>query len=146
MALLPGAAGAQSSAPAPEQHRFHGHRMHHGGGSFHWLRRLNLTEAQDDQIFKLLHEQAPARRELVKTLRKAHADLRSLIEQPRLDRARVRQALEAESKARADLSFMRIDTMGRIKELLTSEQLGKLQEMRAKHRQMRERQGAGWQR
>src|SRR5512145_2041223 len=46
----------------------------HGGMQF--LRRLDLTEAQRDQVFKIFHDQAPAMRERMKATRAAHEELR----------------------------------------------------------------------
>src|SRR5438105_4956203 len=83
-----GIAIASASAPSfaqssgNEQH-YGRHVGHHGGqhgdhmrGGF--LRGLNLSEAQKDQIFKLKHDQAPAQRELMKSVRRSHEDLRKL--------------------------------------------------------------------
>lgn len=40
-----------------------------------WLRELNLTEAQRDEIFRIFHEQAQATREQVKRVHRARVAL-----------------------------------------------------------------------
>ena len=72
---------------------FQGHPGgHHGCGDFAMqggpgmggemmpphLRGLNLTEAQRDKIFEIMHAQAPVMRDKAKALRKAEEDLRAL--------------------------------------------------------------------
>jgi len=43
--------------------------MGRGGGHSMQLRALGLSEAQQDQVFKIFHEQAPAMREQMKQVR-----------------------------------------------------------------------------
>ena len=125
-------------APAPAAghgaHRvaMHGHGHGHGGprGMF---RQLNLTEAQQDQIFKIHHDQAPAFREQMKKVRAARQELRKLALADRFDEGQVRRAADAQAKAMSDLAVLRAQTMNRVRNVLTPEQrsqLEKLQEQR----------------
>jgi Spy/CpxP family protein refolding chaperone len=68
-----------------------------------WLRQLELTEAQRDQIFAIFHDQAAATREQMKLLHRAREGLR----------------------------LMRAETMTRVAALLTPEQREKLRGLRA---------------
>lgn len=113
----------------------HGHG--HGHGGMHGMfRSLNLTEAQQDQIFKIHHEQAPAFREQAKKVRAARQELRKLAHAERLDEGQVRRAADAQAKAMSDLAVMHAQTLNRVRSILTPEQ-------REQFDKMRERRGRG---
>ena len=135
--LAAGVAGAgafaQERAPAGEPgmrevHGMHQHEMR--GGGQRWLRRLELTEAQRDQVFKIFHEQAPAMREHAKAAREASRELRAAAASTSFDRARARTLADAQAKAIAEMAFLRADAMSRVVAILTPEQRQKLQELR----------------
>src|SRR6266550_844322 len=90
------------------------------------LRHLGLTEGQQDQVFKIYHDQAPALRERMKAVRRAHQELRQSAKAMPFDRDRARQLADAEAKAVAEGAFMRAETMSRVRSVLTSEQGKKL--------------------
>jgi protein CpxP len=90
------------------------------------LRQLGLTEAQQDQIFKLHHDQAPEIRQRIKAARRAHGELMRSAKATPFDRERTRQLADAEAKAVAQLAFMRVETMSRVRAVLTDEQRVKL--------------------
>ena len=123
MALaLAGAAFAQPmEGPGPMA-------MHPGSGGMHGerLRRLGLTEAQQDQVFKIYHDQAPEMRERMKAARRAHQELRQSAKAMPFDRDRARQLADVEAKAAAQIAFMRVETMSRVRAVLTEEQRAKL--------------------
>jgi periplasmic protein CpxP/Spy len=123
MALaLTGAAFAQPmERPGPAAMRA-GHGGMHGAG----LRHLGLTEAQRDQIFKIRHDQAPEMRERTKAVRRAHEELRQSAKATPFDRDRARQLADAEAKAIAQIAFMRVETMSRVRAVLTDAQRAKL--------------------
>jgi periplasmic protein CpxP/Spy len=123
MALaLTGAAFAQPmERPGPAAMRA-GHGGMHGAG----LRHLGLTEAQRDQIFKIRHDQAPEMRERTKAVRRAHEELRRSAKATPFDRDRARQLADAEAKAIAQIAFMRVETMSRVRAVLTDAQRAKL--------------------
>src|SRR6185436_4280013 len=82
-----------SAAPAQPMQGSGPMAMRDGFGGMHGnrLRHLGLTEGQQDQVFKIYHDQAPALRERVKAVRRAHQELRrSAISMP-FDRDRARQ-------------------------------------------------------
>jgi Spy/CpxP family protein refolding chaperone len=96
-----------------------------------WLRRLELTEAQRDQIFRIFHDQAVATREQMKILHRAREGLRSAALSPGFDAARGRSLADAAGRALSDMALMRAETMTRVAALLTPEQREKLRGLRA---------------
>jgi Spy/CpxP family protein refolding chaperone len=98
----------------------------HGGMHGERLRHLGLTEAQQDQIFKIYHDQAPEMRERMKAIRRAHEALRQSAKALPFDRDRARQLADTEAKAVAQIAFMRVETMSRVRAVLTEEQRAKL--------------------
>ena len=103
------------------------------GGEFHsgpWLRGLGLSEVQQDQVFKIFHEQAPAMHERMKAARQAREDLGKLASGSGFDRNRARQAADTEAKALADMALMRAESMHRVRGILTPEQREKLDSRR----------------
>jgi Spy/CpxP family protein refolding chaperone len=101
-------------------------RSGHGGMHGDRLRHLGLTEAQRDQIFKIRHDQAPQMREHMKAVRRAHEELRQAAKATPFDRDRARQLADAEAKAIAQIAFMRVETMSRVRAVLTDAQRAKL--------------------
>ena len=76
------------------------------------LRTLGLSEAQQDQVFKIFHDSRPAVYEQIKQLRRA------------------RQLADAQGKAMAELALLRVQTMRRVREVLTPEQRERMDQMR----------------
>ncbi len=108
--------------------------MDHFEGGMHmppFIRELKLTEAQRDQIFKIMHEQAPAIRDKAKEARKAQADLRALTFSGNYDEARVKALAETEAQAMAAITQLRAAGANQIYQLLTPEQRKKADELKA---------------
>ena len=95
-----------------------------------WLRQLELTEAQRDQIFTIFHDQAAATREQMKLLHRAREGLRVAALSPGFDAARGRSLADAAGRALSDMALMRAETMTRVAALLTPEQREKLRGLR----------------
>jgi periplasmic protein CpxP/Spy len=106
------------------------HGQHGQGGPQRLLRRLDLTEAQRDQVFKIFHDQAPAMREQMKVARRASQELRQASLSPNFDRARARQLADTQAKALSEVALMRADNMSRVVAILTPDQRSKLQQLR----------------
>ena len=102
--------------------------MGRGGHPMMQLRALNLSEAQQDQVFKIFHEQAPAAHEQMKQMHSARQELMKLAAADRFDEARARQAADAQAKALSALALQRAQTMHRVREILTPEQRQRLDE------------------
>lgn len=113
----------------------------HAGPPF--LRGLDLSEAQQDRVFAILHAQAPKRRELEKAERKAGQALRELARAPQLDEARASASAQALGQAIADQELLRLQTGAQLKALLTPEQRAQLDRPRGEGRKGRaDRKGA----
>lgn len=110
--------------------RVHARGHHSDAGPQRWLRGLNLTEAQRDQVFKIFHDQAPVVREHMSAARRASQELRQAAASPSFDRARARQLADAQARALAEVSYLRADSMSKVVALLTPEQREKLQQLR----------------
>jgi len=147
--------GAQAdSAPAmPPDHSMdgpaHGHDMsgcmmehgpggdmHHGMGMFGeggalppMLKHLQLTEAQQDKVFTILHGAAPQAREFGKAIQKAHRGLHELVTSASYDDAKAKALTDALGKAIADEALLHARTHRQIFDILTPEQ----RQMLARH-------------
>ncbi len=103
--------------------------MLHGGGMFDegedippMLRNLQLSEAQQDKIFAIMHAQAPQAREFHKAIRKAHRGLHDLVSGASYDDAKAKAAADALGKAVAESTLLHARTHRQIFEVLTPEQ------------------------
>lgn len=112
--------------------RFHGRDVRGG----HFMRGLDLTEAQRDQLFTLRHAQAPKMRELGKTLRHARQELRQLSMSDNYDEARAKALADSASQAGAEMAMLRAQMGNQMYRILTPEQREKL-------KQRTERRGGG---
>jgi Spy/CpxP family protein refolding chaperone len=102
---------------------------HHGMPPF--IHQLKLSDAQRDQIFKLMHDQAPALRDKAKEARKAHEELQGLAFSAQYDEARVKALTESAARSMAEMMQMRLAGANQIYLLLTPEQRKKADELKA---------------
>ena len=118
------------------------HGMHHGkhardeghgmGEGMHLLRGLKLSAAQRDQVFELMHKQAPAMREQAKAIRAASEELRSLSLSGQFDEGRAKALSDALGAAMTERSLARARTGNAVFQLLTPEQQRQLAQRRAR--------------
>jgi Spy/CpxP family protein refolding chaperone len=87
-----------------------------------FLRGLNLSEAQKDQIFELRHKQAPLMRDKAKASHQAMDELRQLSLADRYDDARAKSLARNAADAQAEMALMRAQSDQKIVALLTPEQ------------------------
>jgi len=129
------ALGIAPAAFAQANHTaMHGEMGMHGGGPMRFLRGLNLSEAQRDQVFQIFHDQAPAFHEHTKQVRQAREQLMSLARSDSYDEGRARQAADSLAKAESAMALLRVQTMRRVRDILTPEQRAKADEMMQRHR------------
>jgi len=95
-----------------------------------FLRGLDLSEAQQDRVFTILHEQVPQRRQLDKAERRAHETLRALSGSDSVDQAKASSAARALGQAIADGEMLRLQTDARLLAVLTPQQRAELKERR----------------
>lgn len=94
------------------------------------LRGLDLTEAQRDKVFEIMHAQAPVMREKGKAVFKAQADLRGLAASPDYSEAKARSLADAAAKAMSEMTLARAQAERQVFEVLTPEQRKQLAEMK----------------
>ena len=109
---------------APPMHRGHGGGM--ARGPMMELRGLDLTQEQQDQVFKIFHDQAPAVHEQMKQMRAAHESLARLASADTFDAAKAKEAADQEGRAHAQLALIHAQGMAKVRAVLTPEQRAKL--------------------
>lgn len=95
-----------------------------------FLRALDLSEAQQDKVFAVMHAQAAQSYERMKLLHKAEADLRNLARAADYSEAAARSLADKLARAQADAILERVRSERQILEILTPEQREKLASMR----------------
>jgi len=103
----------------------HGPSIPHGG-MHRMLRGLDLSEAQRDKVFEILHAQAPLMRDKAKILRNTRNELRALAQSPQFDAQRAKELADAGATAMSEMAQLRARTGNQIFNLLTPEQRQKL--------------------
>lgn len=122
------AAPAVLAQPMPPGGIGHPGRMEGPGPGGHpRLAGLDLSEAQRDRVFAILHEAAPQRRELDKAERKAREALREMAGSPQFEQKKAEQHAQALGQAVAGEALLRLRTDARIMAVLTPEQRAQLE-------------------
>jgi len=131
----PSAHGMAPGAPhMPHQDMdMHGGPMDIGGPVPPFLHGIDLTEAQQDKIFDIMHNLAPQMRERMKAAGKARKELHALAMSQDYDDAKAKALVDAVSRASADMMLMHIRTDRQILALLTPEQRKQLDERKNQH-------------
>lgn len=138
--LLPAPVQAQ---PSPDDKPGHCHRMAGAARTSEadmmpgaplppFLHGIELTEAQRDSIFSILHADAPVVREKMKAVHKAHEALHALTISGKYDEAQARELAETIADNTAVLSLLRSRSESRIYALLTPEQRKRVNETQDK--------------
>ena len=101
------------------------------GGAYYkipteWLQGLELSEEQQDQVFKIMYERAPSLREQLRILRRSREEMDKLVIAPTFDAARARELAERGAKAAVEIALLRAEAVSRIRQVLTPEQRIKL--------------------
>jgi len=109
----------------PERHGMHGGEMPPP-----YLRNLDLFESQRDKVFAILHDQAPAMRERIKSLSRAEADLRRLTAGPDYDEGKAKALADQLGRAMSEVALLRARTDHLIFDVLTPEQRKRLTELK----------------
>jgi protein CpxP len=107
----------------------HGGRGGHGqrGPEMHGegmpsLHGVQLSEAQQDRVFGIMHAQAPAQRELEKKIRAAHEAMRALGASGQFDEARASADARSLGEAIAAEALLHARTHAQVLAVLTPEQ------------------------
>lgn len=108
------------------------------GGLMPALHRLDLSEDQREQIRDVLEQERELAEGYREQMRALRAELEDQIESDPFDENAVRAKAEAVAALGADMAVLRARRSGQIRELLTSEQLSELEELKAKRESFRE--------
>lgn len=87
-----------------------------------FLRDLKLTEAQQDELFTLMHEQIPKVREQMKAAAKPVEELRRQTSTGQFDADKARVLAEAHGRAVAQMTLIHAELDAKLHALLTPEQ------------------------
>jgi protein CpxP len=106
----------------------HGSKQHgNKDGVPHYLRGLDLTQVQKDQLFTLRHEQAPVIREQQKQRHELMQALRDTTQAQSFDDTKAQQIAAGLANLEKDQVLMRARTHAKVLALLTPEQRAKAQ-------------------
>ena len=125
---LQGPDGNPDAGPGPGERRGPGGYPSRHGHSLPFLRGIELSEAQQDRLFAILHAEAPLLREQDKREHKAHEALRAMFEAGDFDEARAALHTKALGQAIAARELLRVRTAGQAMALLTPEQRAQLKQ------------------
>lgn len=105
------------------------------------LKQLNLTEAQQDQVFKIMYDQIPAMREQHKASRNIAEELHKLSQSDRFDDTKAQQLTEQLAEMSKEKALNRTRTEAKIFALLTPEQRQKVRDSESRHKDARHGMG-----
>ena len=117
------------AGPGPGERRGpggHGSRHRMGAPGLPLLHGIDLSEAQQDRLFAILHAQAPQLREQDKMEDKAHEALRAMAEAGDYNEAKASSHTRALGQAIAARELLRVRTAGLVSALLTAQQRAQL--------------------
>jgi len=124
--MLPGGPGADGHGVEQPDGRDDGPRGPLERGVPPFLRGLDLSEAQQDRVFAILHAEVPKQRELDKAERRAGEALRDLAHAPALDQTRAAASAQALGQAIADQEMLHLQTSAELMAVLTPPQRAQL--------------------
>jgi Spy/CpxP family protein refolding chaperone len=110
---------------------------HHHQRGPHVAPGVDLTDAQEDKVFAILHAQEPKRREYSRTLHASQEALRALGGAEQFDDAKAASLAQAAGKALAALALLDTRTDAQVRAVLTLEQRKQSLENRPRREQGR---------
>jgi periplasmic protein CpxP/Spy len=90
--------------------------------SLPFLAGIDLSEAQQNVLFKLMHDKAPAIFENEKIVRKTMQEIHQLAMSEHFDAAKVRSLADSHGKALAELTFLHTAVQAQVWAVLSEEQ------------------------
>lgn len=122
----PGGPGGPGPGPRFEHGRGPGPGMMPPGGPGEgvppFLRDVELSEAQDDKVFAILHAQTPMLREQHKIVEKSYEALHEMARSGKYDDAKAVQLTQAAAQAMATLTLTQVRSEQQLLAVLTAEQ------------------------
>lgn len=107
------------------------HGMHDGSHSLHFLHGLDLSEAQQDALFTLMHRQAPEIRKQKQALHKAQDALQQLSRQEKFDETQGRRLAREIGELKSEQAYQHARTSQEVYRLLTPAQRKQVEERRS---------------
>ncbi|RSZ55885.1 periplasmic heavy metal sensor [Massilia atriviolacea] len=98
---------------------------------------VDLSDAQEDKVFAIMHAQEPKRREYRRTLHQSQDALRALGTAEQFDEARAASLAQAAGNALAALTLLDARTDAQVRAVLTPEQRKQSAENRPRREQRR---------
>ena len=111
------------------------------GGIPPFLLGLDLSEAEQDKVFEVVHAAAPGLRTQWKAVRKARASLREVAQGAQFDAARANTLTQAVGEAQRQIELLQVRMDHDIFSILTSEQQSKVL---ARERDLDQRTPPAW--
>lgn len=105
-----------------------GHHSMHGAHGMRFLHGLDLSEAQQDAIFNLMHRQAPEVRKQQQALEKAQEALHQLTRQDRFDESQGRRLAKEIGDLKSEMAYQHARTQQEVYHLLTAVQRKQVEE------------------
>ncbi|MDM5177786.1 periplasmic heavy metal sensor [Massilia sp. DJPM01] len=124
----PGEGGMPPPGPRPDMGA---HGPHARGPAFG--HGVDLTDAQEDKVFAIMHAQEPKRREHTRTLHNSQEALRALGNAEQFDDARASSLAQAAGNALAALALLEARTDAQVRAVLTPEQRKQSADNRPRH-------------
>jgi len=129
-----GVAGMAHACGGPGGHFRGGHQEWHGGDRMMYvMKKLDLSQEQRETIRNIkrdTRDQMQAKRDEMFDLRQA---LHKQASEETYDAAKVRELADAKAKLMADMAVQRIETMRKIRQQFTPEQLEEFDDMKERH-------------
>jgi len=97
-----------------------------------FLRDIQLTDAQQDKLFALVHAQAPFERAKAREASKALDELQGLAASDHFDAEKARALADTHAQALAQLALMHAELGAKMRAILTPEQRKQLDDARVK--------------
>lgn len=98
----------------------------------HFLRGLDLSDAQRDRIFEIRHAAAPQMREQARVLRQTRGEVSKLALSNEYDEAALKVLADRRAQAMSAIAQLRAHNLNQIYQTLTPEQQAKLQERQSR--------------
>ncbi|HEX19571.1 MAG TPA: periplasmic heavy metal sensor [Acidiferrobacteraceae bacterium] len=122
------ALGTIGTANAGGEHS--GGGFSHQGGKHHRIfKQLGLSDAQRDQVFKIMYESKPVKYEKMKKMHAIRKEMRDAIHSDRFDVKAVRKLAQKKAAILTDLMVLSAQTRNQIYQILTPEQKQKIKEL-----------------
>lgn len=108
-----------------------------GHGMIPFLHELNLSEAQQDKIFDIMHALEPQMRDRARAAHKAQRELHQMSLSDKFDEAEARVLADSASRAEADLALLRARSTQQVLATLTPEQRRQAAELKQRQKSRR---------